>query len=142
MRLESLDDTRRLARILLERAPNGALLLLEGPLGAGKTALTQQLGLELGARAAISSPTYTLVHEYPTPQGLLVHMDAYRLSAPEALLELGLEDYPERARLVVVEWGGPLRARFPDALMLHLSLENGEREARLEPPETAGDGPK
>lgn len=132
--LRHLDDTRALAERLLGRIGPGGLLLLAGPLGAGKTTLVQQLALELGSDAAVSSPTYTLVHEYPTPQGLLVHIDAYRLPAAEALLELGLEDYLARARLVAVEWGEALRPLFPEAWVLRLSLENGQRRAALEPP--------
>ena len=62
----------------------------------------------LGSPAQISSPTYTLIHEYPTPSGVLVHIDAYRLEGANALFELGFDDYLERARLVVVEWGEAL----------------------------------
>lgn len=93
--------------------------------------MTQQLARTLGSAARVSSPTYTLIHEYPTPEGLLIHIDAYRLASADALLELGLEDYLERARLVVVEWGDGLEAHFPDALRLELSLEGEERRARL-----------
>lgn len=130
-KLSTLEDTQRLAQILVEQTAPNSLLLLSGPLGAGKTTLTQQLGLALGSKAAISSPTYTLIHEYPTPQGTLVHIDAYRLDSAEALFELGLDDYLERARLVVVEWGEKLLLHFPNALHLRLSLEQDTRTATL-----------
>lgn len=129
--LATLEDTERLARTLVQRAPAGTPLLLLGPLGAGKTTLVQALGRALGSRARISSPTYTLIHEYPTPAGVLVHIDAYRLERAEALFELGLEDYLERARLVAVEWGEGLLAAFPDALVIRLSLRGAERQAQL-----------
>lgn len=129
--LASLEDTERLARTLAQRAPAGTLLLLLGPLGAGKTTLVQALGRALGSRAQISSPTYTLIHEYPTPDGVLVHIDAYRLERAEALFELGLEDYLGRARLVAVEWGEGLLAAFPEALVVRLSLDGAERRAQL-----------
>lgn len=121
--LDSLDKTAALAADALGRAPAGSLLLLAGPLGAGKTTFTRLLGELLGSSATISSPTYTLVHEYPTPQGLLVHVDAYRLPDPTALAGLGLDDYLERSRLVVVEWGAPLLALYPDALLLQFDLQ-------------------
>lgn len=127
--LGSLTDTQTLAQDLVKRAPPGALLLLIGPLGAGKTALVQALGRSLGSGAQISSPTYTLVHEYPTPAGLLVHIDAYRLGNADALFELGLEDYLERARLTAVEWGEGLLTTFPDALVVRLVLEENVRRA-------------
>lgn len=134
MDLPSLEATARLARRIVDRSDPGALVLLAGPLGAGKTTLVQQIGAALGSPAHISSPTYTLIHEYPSPAGLLVHIDAYRLPDARFLTEMGLDDYLARARLVVVEWGEPLRADYPDALLVRLELSGGERTARLEPP--------
>lgn len=134
--LATLHDTERLARTLEQRTPTGALLILSGPLGAGKTTLVQALGRALGSAAQISSPTYTLIHEYPTPAGVLVHADAYRLGAAHsdvagALLELGLDDYLERARLVAVEWGEDLLALFPEAFVVKLSLSGDQRRAQV-----------
>lgn len=125
--LRSLADTDAFAMRLLADVPVGSLLLLLGPLGAGKTTLVQALGRALESSAQISSPTYTLIHEYPTPEGVLVHIDAYRLPSAETLLELGLEDYLERARLVVVEWGASLEPLFPDALVIELKPEDDLR---------------
>ena len=133
--LGSLTETQKLADKLIKHGPPGALLLLVGPLGAGKTTLVQALGRSLGSRAQISSPTYTLIHEYPTPEGVLVHIDAYRSGNsgnPEntdALFELGLDDYLERARLTAVEWGEGLLKTFPDALVVRLSFEGDVRRA-------------
>ncbi len=136
MDLPSLEATRAFAREIVHRTEPGALLLLVGPLGAGKTTLVQQIGRELGATAHISSPTYTLIHEYPSPAGLLVHSDAYRLSNARALVDMGLDDYLARARLVVVEWGAALRVDYPDAWVAELAIGAGQRQARLEPPLT------
>ena len=127
--LGSLKDTQTLADKLVQYAPPGALLLLVGPLGAGKTALVQALGRALGSRAQISSPSYTLIHEYPTPTGVLVHIDAYRLGDGDGLFELGLDDYLTRARLTAIEWGGGLLKTFPDALVVRLLLEDEVRRA-------------
>lgn len=122
-RLSSLEESAALAAEALRRAPPGSLLLLDGPLGAGKTTFTQLLAEALGSSAAVTSPTYTLVHEYPTPKGVLVHIDAYRLPDRSAVTGLGLDEYLERSRLVVIEWGGELRALYPEALHLELTLE-------------------
>lgn len=111
--------------------PQGALIVLTGPLGAGKTTLVQALAKKLGSSAQVSSPTYTLIHEYPTPQGTLVHIDAYRLPSTEALLDLGLEDYLERSKLVVVEWGEGLLKHFPDAWQVTLSFAGKNRKAEF-----------
>ncbi len=129
MLLANLEESAALARDALRRAPAGSLLLLTGPLGSGKTTFTGLLGRELGSSAAITSPTYTLVHEYPTPEGPLVHIDAYRLPDAKALTGIGLDDYLERARLVVVEWGLPLMEVYPEALVLEFELRAvGENE--------------
>ncbi|WP_439692934.1 tRNA (adenosine(37)-N6)-threonylcarbamoyltransferase complex ATPase subunit type 1 TsaE [Curtobacterium sp. SP.BCo] len=89
----------RLAAVL--RA--GDLVVLTGPLGAGKTTLTRGLGAALGARGQVSSPTFVLARTHPTTSGPdLVHVDAYRLSDPVELDDLDLD---WDAAIVVVEWG-------------------------------------
>ena len=133
--LLSLDDTRRLARQLLAKAPTGSLIILTGPLGVGKTTLTQQLAAALNSVVQVTSPSYTLIHEYPTPAGLLIHMDAYRLPSAETLLTFGLDDYLDRARLVVVEWGEALLPHYPKAIRVVLSFAAGGRRAEVRIPE-------
>lgn len=131
MRLASPADTRRFAAELLPLLPPGALLLLDGPLGAGKTTLVAELARLLDSPARVSSPTYTLIHEYPTPSGPLVHIDAYRLDDPRDLLGLGLDDYLERARLVAVEWGARLASEYPEAFLVAMERDGAERSAEL-----------
>ena len=81
----------------------GDLVVLDGPLGAGKTTLTRGLGVALGARGAVTSPTFVLAREHPTTSGVpLVHVDAYRLATARDVDDLDL-DYA--ASIVVVEWG-------------------------------------
>ena len=81
----------------------GDLVLLNGELGAGKTTLARGLGAALGARGAVTSPTFVLAREHPTASGVpLVHVDAYRLATGRELDDLDL-DYEHG--IVVVEWG-------------------------------------
>ena len=81
----------------------GDLVMLNGPLGAGKTTLTRGLGEALGARGAVTSPTFVLAREHPTASGVpLIHVDAYRLATARELDDLDL-DYD--GAIVVVEWG-------------------------------------
>ncbi|MCS7069478.1 MAG: tRNA (adenosine(37)-N6)-threonylcarbamoyltransferase complex ATPase subunit type 1 TsaE [Meiothermus sp.] len=129
MLLESLEDTRTLARQLAERLPEGTLVLLTGPLGAGKTTLVKLIAEALGFEGEVTSPTYTLIHEYPTPQGLVVHIDAYRMADQAELYSLGLEDYLPEARLVLIEWGQP--EVFPDSLEIRLTPTEQGRSVEL-----------
>jgi tRNA threonylcarbamoyladenosine biosynthesis protein TsaE len=81
----------------------GDLVVLTGPLGAGKTTMTRGLGTALGARGQVSSPTFVLARTHPTTAGPdLVHVDAYRLSDPVELDDLDLD---WDGSIVVVEWG-------------------------------------
>ena len=129
MLLERLEDTRSLAQRLVRALPEGALVLLTGPMGVGKTTLVQFIAQALGFQGEVTSPTYTLIHEYPTPEGLVVHIDAYRMADQEELYHLGLEDYLPEARLVLIEWGKP--EVFGDSLEVRLSWEGDRRRAEL-----------
>ena len=88
------------------------LVLLIGNLGAGKTTLAKGIVSGLGAAPAeeVSSPTFTLIHEYG--EGRVYHVDLYRLEEPRELATLGLEDLFDRDALVLMEWGD----RFPQLL--------------------------
>lgn len=129
--LESLEHTRSVAQQLATHLPEGTLVLLTGPMGAGKTTLVKFIAQALGFAGPVTSPTYTLIHEYPTPQGLVVHIDAYRMAEQEELFNLGLEDYLPEARLVLIEWGQP--EVFPDSLEIRLTPTEGGRRLELIP---------
>jgi tRNA threonylcarbamoyladenosine biosynthesis protein TsaE len=101
----------RLARVL--RA--GDLVVLTGPLGAGKTTMTRGLGAALGARGQVSSPTFVLARTHPTTSGPdLVHVDAYRLSDPVELDDLDLD---WDGSIVVVEWGRGMVDGIADSVL-------------------------
>ncbi len=116
-------DTQRLAARVAALLQGGELLILSGPLGAGKTFFAQALCKALGVTARVTSPTFALLHEY---QGRLpiVHADLYRLAQAEELFELGLLEQRDNGRLLVVEWGENYEAALGgDALLISLSLE-------------------
>lgn len=88
----------------------GDVLALYGPLGSGKTAFVRGFARGAGYAGRVTSPTYSIVHEY-AGRVPIFHFDLYRLDSPDALYEIGWEDYLERGGLCVVEWA----ERFPDA---------------------------
>lgn len=124
--LPNKSATTQLAADLAPLLAGGDLLLLDGPLGAGKTFFTRALAHALGlvAEARVTSPTFTLVHEYET-EPKLVHADLYRLSDDErGVFELGLLPARDDGALLVVEWGLPFEKLLGgDALVLSLARE-------------------
>lgn len=110
----SADDTRLAGIEIAKRLPAQAVVLLTGDLGAGKTTLTK--GITEGRGAAkpdeVSSPTFTLIHEYGEPV-TVYHADLYRLETLAQAARLGLEEIFERPALVLVEWGERFLQLFP-----------------------------
>lgn len=81
----------------------GAILALYGNLGSGKTCFVRGLAAALGISTPVTSPTYALIHEYPSDPPLY-HMDLYRIADPAALDTLGLDEYFEGHGITVIEW--------------------------------------
>jgi tRNA threonylcarbamoyl adenosine modification protein YjeE len=110
----SPDETIAVGREIAASISAPRLILLEGDLGAGKTTLAKGIVSGLGAAGEddVSSPTFALVQEYgPGPQ--VYHIDLYRLDNAPDLDSLGLEDIWNSGAVVLMEWGGRFKTRFP-----------------------------
>ena len=96
-------ETEALGTALAEKLSPGSVIAYTGDLGAGKTAFTRGLARGLGITDRVTSPTYTIVNEYPgsTP---LFHFDMYRLDSSDDLFDIGWEDYLARGGIIAVEW--------------------------------------
>ncbi len=92
------------------------MILLEGPLAAGKTTLTQGIARGLGVSEPVTSPTYTIVSEYPG-RLILYHVDLYRIHDEEEFLQLGLEEVFGGDGVCVIEWPERAGSELPDAAM-------------------------
>ncbi|HEY6988527.1 MAG TPA: tRNA (adenosine(37)-N6)-threonylcarbamoyltransferase complex ATPase subunit type 1 TsaE [Bryobacteraceae bacterium] len=107
------EETRALGGQLARMLPERGVVLLIGELGAGKTTLTKGIVEALGAAPAdeVSSPTFTLIHEYGDPVRVY-HVDLYRLDTSQEARRVGLEELFERPALILIEWG----ERFPELM--------------------------
>ena len=116
--------------------PLGTVLLLRGDLGAGKTTLTQGIARGLGIADTVSSPTYTLLAEYPGRRGRLVHADLYRLTDADAVESTGLPDLVGRTdSLLVVEWPDRWPDWPDDAVQVTLTAAGTGRHLTLSGPD-------
>ena len=122
--LETAEHLEQYAAVFAQQLEVGAVLILSGVMGAGKTTFVKGLARGLGATSPVSSPTYTYIHEYETPKGILLHIDAYRLEDPLKLWQMGLAEYLETSFVVVIEWG--LGLQLPQAKQIQIDiLETG-----------------
>ncbi len=108
----SPEETRALGARFAHAIPAGAVLSLEGPLGAGKTQFVKGFAAALGHGGEASSPTFTLVHEYAGEAGATIHFDWYRLEEAAEVQGLGWDDYLAGGETLLVEWGN----KFPELL--------------------------
>jgi len=129
--LPNLSATQTLGRYLGETARPGEIITLTGSLGVGKTTLTQAIGqgLQVPQSCYITSPTFSLLHEYPGRLPLY-HLDLYRLSEETELEELGLLEYLYGTGLSVIEWPDRLGSLMPEE-RLHIELKLLDETARL-----------
>lgn len=126
-------ETVALGERLARELPARGVVLLIGNLGAGKTTLAKGIVNGLGAAAAdeVSSPTFTLIHEYG--EGRVYHVDLYRLEEPRQVATLGLDEIFERDGLVLIEWGERFPKMLPpDRVEIRIRhLEGDEREIEV-----------
>jgi tRNA threonylcarbamoyladenosine biosynthesis protein TsaE len=107
-RTSSPDATREVAARLARVARRGDVIVLQGLLGAGKTMFAQGFARGLGVEGPVTSPTFTLVRQYPCALGQLVHADVYRLDHLAEVADLGLSEMVEDG-VALVEWGDVAR---------------------------------
>ena len=117
-------DTRGLGAALAELVRAGDLVVLVGPLGAGKTALTQGIGQGLGVREPVTSPTFVIARVHTGGRLPLVHVDAYRLGGAADVDDLDL-DVTVADSVTVVEWGQGLVEQLADE---HLEVRLDRRD--------------
>ena len=126
--LPTPDDTRALGVELADLLRAGDLVVLVGPLGAGKTALTQGIGRGLGVREPVTSPTFVIARVHTGGRLPLVHVDAYRLGSVADVDDLDLDASADES-VTVVEWGQGLVEQLADE-HLEVQLEREDDDVR------------
>jgi tRNA threonylcarbamoyladenosine biosynthesis protein TsaE len=125
----SEEETIELGQRIAHELPKKAAVLLMGNLGAGKTTLAKGIvsGLSAAEPEEVSSPTFTLIHEYGG--GRVYHIDLYRLDTVQQVATLGLDEVFDREAVVLIEWG----ERFPELMpekRIEIRLSAGEEDSR------------
>ena len=123
------DTARYAATIAAELRPRD-VLLLTGDLGAGKTTFTKALCAAMGVVDTVTSPTFTLVHEYRGSKLVVCHADLYRLERTGELADLGIAELVETGGVALVEWGDVVGDDIGDGLTITLSHVEGSEDSR------------
>src|SRR5271168_67027 len=129
----SAEETIAFGRTLTELLSPPKIVLLRGDLGAGKTTLVKGIaaGFEAAEEEDVTSPTFTLVHEYRGPRANLYHIDLYRVDTQRQLETLGLDDLIGENSVLLIEWGEKF-PRFVRERDVEIALERvGENERRI-----------
>jgi len=132
---QSPEDTIAFGRSLAERLTPPKVILLSGDLGAGKTTLVKGIAeaFEAAEQEDVTSPTFTLVHEYRGPCVSVYHIDLYRIETEKELATLALDDLMDDRTIMLVEWGEKFeRFRRERDMEIHIERRGeNEREIRV-----------
>lgn len=132
----SAEETAAIGRALGRVLRGGDCVALTGELGAGKTCLTQGIARGLGVPEAyvVTSPTFTLINEYPGQGTRLVHMDMYRLAGTAELTDMGFDEYLRGKDVMVIEWAEKIKEALPkEALNVHcVYVSDHERSIEID----------
>src|SRR5919198_3266662 len=129
----SAEETTEIGRRLAAELRPPRLVVLRGELGAGKTTLIKGIaeGFHAASQDEVTSPTFTLVHEYRGPQVNVYHIDLYRVDTPRELETLGLDDLVAENSVLLIEWGEKF-ARFQKERDVEIALVRvGETDRRI-----------
>lgn len=130
---QSADETIALGREIASLLSPPKLVVLRGDLGAGKTTLVKGIAQAFNAaeESTVTSPTFTLIHEYHGPSATLYHIDLYRIDTPRELDTLALDDLITDDSILLIEWGEKF-ARFERECDVEIALERvAENERRV-----------
>ncbi len=129
----SPEETERIASDLARSLPPGSVVALYGDLGAGKTVFARGFARGLGITEPLSSPTFTIVQEYPVPGGgNLYHLDLYRIDGSDAALAFGVDEFlNDPDARILLEWPERIEDILPDGTIRITIRHAGEEKREL-----------
>lgn len=131
IRTTSEEETVAAGRTFAASLRAGDVVAFYGTLGSGKTRFITGVCEGLGARMHATSPTFTIINEYPAPFGTVVHIDLYRIGSNQELAELGIEEYFTDRCVCLIEWAEQARDLLP-ARQCEVRLAHGTEETTRE----------
>ncbi|HLA56621.1 MAG TPA: tRNA (adenosine(37)-N6)-threonylcarbamoyltransferase complex ATPase subunit type 1 TsaE [Flavobacterium sp.] len=133
-----LDEIHIAAKELLAQNP-AKVILFNGEMGAGKTTFIKALSKELGVTDTTSSPTFSLVNEYQSNDGLVYHFDVYRLKSETEALDMGIEEYLYSGNWCFIEWAEKIPNLLPEVYsVVNLwALPDGNRKLEFQSPKVS-----
>ncbi|HEY2572506.1 MAG TPA: tRNA (adenosine(37)-N6)-threonylcarbamoyltransferase complex ATPase subunit type 1 TsaE [Verrucomicrobiaceae bacterium] len=132
MKLASPDETLAWGRALAQSLRAGDVIALTGNLGTGKTQAAKGIAAGLGSDAGVSSPTFTLVHEYGGGRVPVFHFDFYRMNSAQEVLGIGWDDYVDSGGVVIVEWADKFPKIIPQNARWFHFMHEGDASRRVE----------
>lgn len=120
--ITTVNQLVELAKHMLKLNQNDTIYVLIGDLGAGKTTLMQAFGKELGISDPIVSPTYSIINEYESANGVVYHMDLYRLNSVDEAMNIGIEDYLYSGQYVFIEWPEVIKSILPEHQQINIEV--------------------
>lgn len=130
IRLNNEQEVMDFGKALAKELEQGDILALVGELGTGKTALTKAVAKGLGITEPVTSPTFTIVKEYPSGRIPMFHFDVYRLESGAELISVGGDEYFDAGGVCIIEWADKIAEILPDdtkVIFLEYGEEEGER---------------
>lgn len=123
------EDTRELGMKLGKNLKKGDIVCLVGDLGSGKTLLSQSIAKALGVDEEVTSPTFTIIHEYMGKELPLYHFDVYRINHPDEMFEIGFEEYLFGEGICLIEWADKIEEYIPeDRIMIRIQRGQADQE--------------
>jgi len=121
-------QVRSLCERLSVRLKAGDCVLMNGPLGSGKTQIVKFIATALGSNESVTSPTYGLANFYSSDSMPILHIDTYRLSSIDEFRQLGLDEYFD-THLTLIEWGDQVKVDFEDFLEIRIDFVDDAPDA-------------